>query len=104
MKISKTKKRDSKGNRIILVKKGAQLDAVITDPAELAYVSERLAGKKNVAILNRLDYVLLFQSLGKEKDPKTIRLENARKAGFEIHSLLLDHEVESVTIINEGVE
>ena len=104
MKISKTKKRDSKGNRIILVKKGAQLDAVITDPAELAYVSERLAGKKNVAILNRLDYVLLFQSLEKEKDPKTIRLENARKAGFEIHSLLLDHEVESVTIINEGVE
>ncbi len=104
MKISKTKKRDSKGNRIILVKKGAQLDAFITDPAELAYVSERLAGKKNVAILNRLDYVLLFQSLEKEKDPKTIRLENARKAGFEIHSLLLDHEVESVTIINEGVE
>ncbi len=104
MKISKTKKRDSKGNRIILVKKGAQLDAFITDPAELAYVSERLAGKKNVAILNRLDYVLLFQSLGKEKDPKTIRLENARKAGFEIHSLLLDHEVESVTVINEGVE
>ncbi len=104
MKISKTKKRDSKGNRIILVKKGAQLDAFITDPAELAYVSERLAGKKNVAILNRLDYVLLFQSLEKEKDPKTVRLENARKAGFEIHSLLLDHEVESVTVINKGVE
>ncbi len=104
MKINKTKKRDIEGSRIILVRKKAELDGFITDPAEKSYISKRMAGEKNVAILNRLDHVVLFRSLENEDAPKTTRLENARKAGFEIHSILIDHELTSVTVINGGVE
>ncbi len=104
MKINKTKTRDSEGNRIILVKKDAKLDGFITDPAELAYVNERLVGGKNVALLNRLDHVLIFRNLEKTEILLSTRLENARKAGFELHPLLIDHDVESVTVINGGVD
>ena len=104
MKINKTQKIDIEGSQIILVKENAKLDEFIKDPAELAYVSERLAGKKNVAILNRLDHVLLYRNLEKEDVPLSMRLENARKAGFEMHSMLMDHEVASVTVINGGVD
>ena len=103
MKINKAQKKDTSGNRIILVKKDAKLKGFITDPAELAYITDRLAGKKKVAILNRLDHVVLFRSLDNEEIPLTIRLENARKAGFEIHSMLIFHEMASVTVINGGV-
>ena len=104
MKISKTKKRDIEGNRIVLVKKEAKQYGLITDPAEQAYISERLAGDKNTTLLNRMDHVDLVRSLEKEDVPLSIRLENARKAGFEIHAMLIDHEVESVTVINGGVD
>jgi leucyl aminopeptidase len=104
MKIHKTNKRDGEGNRIVLVKKEAKHKDLISDPSELAYVSERLAGEKGVAILNRLDHVVIFQGLETEDVSLSIRLENARKAGFEIHSMLVDHKVESITVINDGVE
>ena len=104
MKINKTQEIDQEGSQIILVKENAKLDEFINDPAELAYVSERLAGKKNVAILNRLERVLLYRNLEKEDVPLSIRLENARKAGFEMHSMLMDHELTSVTVINGGVD
>ena len=48
MKINKTGKKDIKGSRIILANENTKLDAFITDPAELVYISERLAGEKNV--------------------------------------------------------
>ncbi len=104
MKINKTKTRDSEGNRIILVKKDAELDGFIPDPAELTYVNERLVGEKNVALLNRLDHVLIFRCLEKTEILLSTRLENARKAGFELHPVLIDHDVESVTVINGGVD
>ncbi len=104
MKINKTKTRDSKGNQIILVKKDSKLDGFITDPAELAYVNERLVGGKNVALLNRLDHVLIFRNLDKTEILLSTRLENARKAGFELHPILIDHDVESITVINGGVD
>jgi len=104
MKINKTNKKEIEGSRIVLVRKGLELDAYIKDPAEKKYISERLAGEKNVAILNRLDHVVLFRSLESEDIPKTTRLENARKAGFEMHPMITDHELRSVTVINGGVE
>jgi len=104
MKINKTRKKDIKGSRIILVNENTKLGAFITDPAELAYISERLAGEKNVAILNRLDHVLIYRNLEKKGVPPGIGLENARKAGFELHSVLMDHEVASLTVINGGVD
>ncbi len=104
MKISKTKKRDIEGSRIVLVKKEAKDFGFITDPAEQAYINERLTGDKNTTLLNRLDHVDLVRSLEKEDVSLSIRLENARKAGFEIHAMLIDHKVASVTVINGGVD
>ncbi len=104
MKINKTQNKDIEGSQIILINENAKLDGFIKNSAELAYVSERLSGEKNVAILNRLDHVLLYQNLEKEDVPLSTRLENARKAGFEMHALLKDHEVVSVTVINGGVD
>jgi len=104
MKISKTRKKDIEGSRIVLVKKGAKHFGFITDPSEQAYINERLAGDKNTALLNHLDHVDIVRSLEKEDIPLSIRLENARKAGFEIHAMLIDHDVASVTVINGGVE
>jgi len=80
------------------------LDDFLTDPKERRYISDRLAGDKNQAILNRLDHMLFFRSLEKEEVSKTIRLENARKAGFEMHPMLIDHESQAITVVNGGVE
>ena len=104
MKINKTKKRDKEASQVILVKKGAKQYEFISDPAEQAYVSERLAGDKNTVVLNRLDHVLLVRCLEQNDVPHTIRLENARKAGFEIHAKLIDLEVASLQVVNEGVD
>jgi leucyl aminopeptidase len=104
MKITKATRRESEGSRIILVRKGAQHHPYITDPEEKAYIQRRLAGEKEVAMLNRLDHVVIFRSLGNDDTPKTTRLEKARIAGFEIHPMLIDHELKSVTVINEGVD
>jgi leucyl aminopeptidase len=104
MKITKTRKRESDGSRIILVRKGAPHHSYNTDPAESAYIEERLAGEKTIALLNRLDHIILFRSLKKEDTPRSLLLESARIAGFEIHPMLIDHELKSVTIINGGVD
>lgn len=104
MKISKTQKKDTKGNRIVLLRKDAKLMGLLTDPAEQAYVRDRLAEEKSTAILNRLDHVLVFRGLDGTDLPLAIRLENARKAAFDLHAVLVDHKVESLTIINQGVE
>lgn len=104
MKIIKAESKESGGSRIILVRKGDQNNRHITDPAEKGYIEQRLAGEKDVAVLNRLDHVVIFRSLESEDIPKTTRLEKARIAGFEIHPLLIDHELKSVTIVNGGVD
>jgi len=104
MKINKSKEKNIKGNRIILIRKDQEPDAYISDPREKAYILKRLAGEKNVAMLNRMDHLIIFRSLETAKVSKNTRLENARKAGFEIHSLLIDNEVSSLTLVNEGLE
>ena len=104
MKINKSKDKTIKGSRIILIRKDQELDAYISDPREKAYILKRLAGEKNVAMLNRLDHLIFFRSLETENTSKGVRLEKARKAGFEIHPLLIDNEVSSLTLVNGGLE
>jgi leucyl aminopeptidase len=105
MKIKKTKNSgELQGNRIILVRKGAEITAGVTDPDEKAYVLERMAGDKKTALLNRLDHVVIFRSLETSVPSLTTRLENARIAGFEVHPILVDHDLKSIVIINGGVE
>ena len=104
MKINKSKDKNIKGSRIILIRKGQEPDGYISDPQEKAYILKRLAGEKNVAMLNRLDHLVFYRSLEKEDAALGARLENARKAGFEIHSMLIDHDVSSLTLINGGID
>ena len=104
MKIRKSKKSDVEGNRILLVRKDASHTGLLSDPAEQAYVSDRLKEEKSVATLNRLDHLQIFRGLDKAEVPLPNRLENARKAGFEIHPVLVDHKVRSLTIVNQGVD
>ena len=104
MKINKTQKRDIEGSRIILLRKDAKQVDLVKDPAEQRHILDRLDGEKSTAFLNRLDHVLIFRGLDSDDVPESVRLENARKAGFEIHALMVDNKVDSVTIINEGVE
>jgi len=103
MKIRKKQKKEAKGSRVILVEKEAKQFEFISDPAEQAYISERLAGEKGTAVLDRLDHVLIFRSLEQDDLSLHLRLENARKAGFEIHPLLMDHKVQSLTLHNGGL-
>ncbi len=104
MKINKSKDKDLQGSRIILIRKDQAPDAYIPDPEEQEYIGNRLAGEKNMAMLNRLDHLVIFRSLEQKDAPLANRLENARKAGFEIHPLLIDHEVSSLTVINGGID
>jgi len=104
MKINKAKDKNIKGSRIILIRKGQEPDAYISDPQERTYIHNRLAGDKNMAMLNRLDHLVFFRSLEEEDAPKSTRLENARKAGYEIHSILIDNEISSLTVVNGGIE
>ena len=104
MKISKSLKKDVEGNQIVLLRKGAEQKDLSGDPAEQRYILQRLAEEKSVAILNRLDHLDIFRGLETEDVPLSTRLENARKAGFEIHSALIEHKVESLSVVNLGVE
>ncbi|MEA3460503.1 MAG: leucyl aminopeptidase [Bacteroidota bacterium] len=104
MKISKSEDKHIKGSRIILIRKDQEPDGYITDPQEKAYVSKRMAREKKLAMLNRLDHLVFYRSLEKEDVSLSTRLENARKAGFEIHSMLIDNEVSSLTVVNGGID
>jgi leucyl aminopeptidase len=104
MKIKKIQKIDGRGSRIVLLRDDTDPTGLLEDHAEQAYVRERLVEETSFAVLNRLDHLLVFQGLKDRDTPLNIRLESARKAGFELHKQLVDHKVEAVTIINEGVE
>jgi leucyl aminopeptidase len=104
MKIKKTRNGEIDGSWIVLVRNPEQHHSYIQDPAEKAYIQERLSRDKHVAVLNRLDHVEIFLNLANSETSKTTLLEKARIAGFEIHPMLIDHALQSITVINGGVE
>lgn len=87
-----------------MLREGTDLSGLLEDPTEQAYVSKRLHEETPVAVLNRLDHLVVFRGLNAEDTSRYVRLETARKAGFDLHKQLIDHGVEAVTIVNEGVE
>ena len=103
MRISKTRKTEENTHRIVLISKTQELKGFISDPGQRSYVQKRLAGDKDWALLNQLEYMEYFVGLEKKEIPG-LTLELARKAGFELHPRLLDHEVESVQVVNGGVD
>jgi leucyl aminopeptidase len=104
MKIALQKGVKSHENNILLIRKGVDPGPFIADEKQLEYVKKRLAKEKNVALLNHLDHLLVVKGLEDAELSTPVKLENARKAGFDIHSVLNDHEVKSVVIQNGGVD
>ncbi len=104
MKIIKKRDLEQQNNRILLVRKGQDLSEYIPDDKQRNYVQDRLDREKDVALLNQLDYLVIVRSLDNADNPKNSRLESARKAGFGVHAILNDHDVESVVVVNGGVE
>ncbi|MCK5135982.1 MAG: leucyl aminopeptidase [Bacteroidales bacterium] len=104
MKIIKIKALEENSNRVLLTRKGQDINAYIHDKKQLAYVHERLDQKKEMVLLNQLDHQVIVRILDGVDTPKTSRLESARKAGFGIHTTLNDHDMGMVVVVNCGVE
>lgn len=104
MRISKKQAIEEKSNKILLIRKEQELKELIPDAMQLKYVRDRLEGNKEVAFLNLLDHLVIIRSLGTLATPKHSRLENARKAAFELHHMIADHGLDSVVVVNAGVE
>lgn len=104
MKITKKREIEQLNNRIILVRKGHDLSGYIPNVKQRNYVEERLDRDKDVAVLNLLDHLVIVRSLDKNESSKHKQLESARKAGFELHNTLKDYDVDSVVVVNGGVE
>lgn len=104
MRIIKTKALEEKSNRVLLTRKGPDINAYIHDKKQLAYVHGRLKQKKEMVLLNQLDHQVIVRSLDEVDTPKNSRLESARKAGFGIHTTLNDHDMGTVVVVNCGVE
>ena len=103
MKICKSEKIEADVSRIVLIRKEQELGTYIDDSSQRSYVQERLSGDRDKVLLNHLGHVEIFVSLDKDK-ASMHWLEVARKAGFEVHSWLFDHEVASVSVLNGGVD
>jgi leucyl aminopeptidase len=91
-------------NRILLVPKEEFPSGLIEDKKQAAYVNQRMSGEHSMALLNNLDHLVLVKGLDDRDLSRQAMLENARKAGFEIHAVLKEHEVKKVAIQNGGVE
>ena len=89
MRISKSRKIEENTHRIVLINKTQELKGFISDPGQRSYVQKRLAGDKDWALLNQLEYMEYFVGLEKKEIPG-LTLELARKAGFELHPRLLE--------------
>jgi leucyl aminopeptidase len=93
-----------RGSRILLIRKGSDPGQFIADALQKAYVSSRFSQDKNMAILNQLDHQVVVCQLEEKEHSDHAWLENARKLGFEIHSILIDQGVEEVQVQNGGVD
>ena len=91
-------------NRVLLVRKDQDLGEYIPDAKQLSYVQKRLDQNKQLSILSQLDQLVIVSCIDTLEKPQLNSLESARKAGFGLHPILIDHNVESVDIINCGIE
>ncbi len=104
MKITKKREKADLKSRIILVRKGQDISGYIPDLKQQKYVMERLDHDKDMALLNQLDHQVMVNCLDNTDKSTHDRLENARKAGFEIFATLNDHDINSLVVVNGGVD
>ena len=103
MKIKRASIAEERSHRVILVRKGQELDSLLPDKEQRIYVEGRFGEEKDTAQLNLLDHQLFVRRLDEEGIPKSRRLEEARKAAHSMHPALVDQGVEQLVIVNAGV-
>ncbi|MEN8156116.1 MAG: leucyl aminopeptidase [Bacteroidota bacterium] len=103
MKISKSRSTGEKESRVILVRKGQELERQIPQEDQRQYVEQRFGDEKESAQINLLDHHLFVRRLNEEKVPKNQRLEEARKGAYAMHAAMNELGIEQVTIVNGGV-
>ncbi len=104
MRIIKKKAIEEKDSKIILIRKGEGAGDFITGDKQRAYLKKRLEADKEISLISQFDPLVLVVSLDSLEKPEGHRLEGARKLGFDVHPMLQDQGIESVVVINEGVE
>ena len=104
MKIIKKKAIEEKDSKIILIRKGKDAGEHIAGDKQRAYLKKRLEANKEISLINQFDPQVLVVSLDSLEKPEGHRLEGARKSAFDVFPLLQDQGIESVVVINEGVE
>ncbi|HER08403.1 MAG TPA: leucyl aminopeptidase [Bacteroides sp.] len=103
MKIIKTQAA-AKKNVVLLGRTAKDFSNRITDQKLLDYVRGRIALEKKSIILNQLDHLLIIRILDHETTSLYTRMEEARKAGHELHPTLHEHDITTLVIENCGVE
>ncbi len=104
MRIIKKNTIGEQENRIYLIRKGDDIGEQFATKKQLAYLKVRLQNDKEVSILNQFDPLVGVICIERLEVSESKRLEGARKAGFEIHPALKDQEVETLAVVNAGVE
>jgi leucyl aminopeptidase len=104
MKIIRITSVGEKASRVILVRKGEGLGSRLEDTALRAYAEKRFKEDRDSAQLNMLDYQLFVRRLSEATVPLNKRLEEARKAGYSLHTAFIDQGIEQLVIQNGGVE
>jgi len=91
-------------NRVLLIRKGKDPGSLVGNAKQQAYVNQRMENNKNMALLNKLEQLSIVYALDDKDLSVQARLEKARKAGFEMHAILKEHEARELVIQNGGVE
>ena len=103
MKIFKSKKLKDTESRVLLVRKGEDLSALIPDGKQRQYVEQRFARDKESAQLNLLDHHLFVRRLENGEGTIGRILEEARTAAHAMHASINDLGIKTLVVVNGGV-
>ena len=103
MKIIKTPALKEGDHRVLVVRKGGDLSALISDIRQKEYVEGRFMNDKDRVHLNLLDHQLFVVRLEEENEILPRRLEGARIAAHSIHTALNEESVAQIVVVNGGV-
>jgi len=104
MRIYKAGELRKKNNLVLLGRNEHAFANHISEKEQITYVQGRIAKDKELTHINLLDHHIFVRVLKKDETSLNNRLENARKAAHELHPFLAQHDIESVTIVNCGVD
>ncbi|HNS17722.1 MAG TPA: leucyl aminopeptidase [Bacteroidales bacterium] len=98
--IKKTSRLKSKGNIVLLLEKKDQLPPSFLTGEEFSYViRQKEKQEKDLVVLNRYDHLVVIQFI-KEEASAPKRWENCRIAGDRIGTVLNDHKIREVILLD----